>query len=167
MKRRLHNLHVSHVLPVTNGGTNEPVGHAYPGKTPNTLAQIYRMVKRFPANTIVLAHWGGGLFFFNLLRKEVKEQLRNVYFDTAASPFLYDPAVYRVGQNPFRKRLPTPAPEPVFQGDGGRRFVIPRPGADLWAERRPPVELLKSHPQGDFVMPVKSRLWKPPRKAGR
>ena len=76
--------------------TNEPVGHAYPGKTPNTLAQIYRMVKRFPANTIVLAHWGGGLFFFNLLRKEVKEQLRNVYFDTAASPFLYDPAVYRV-----------------------------------------------------------------------
>jgi hypothetical protein len=76
--------------------TNEPVGHAYPGKTPNTLAQIYRMVKRFPANTIVLAHWGGGLFFFNLLKKEVKEQLKNVYFDTAASPFLYDPAVYRV-----------------------------------------------------------------------
>ena len=76
--------------------TNEPVGHAYPGKTPNTLAQIYRMVKRFPANTIVLAHWGGGLLFFNLLKKEVKEQLRNVYFDTAASPFLYDPAIYRV-----------------------------------------------------------------------
>jgi len=76
--------------------TNEPVGHAYPGKTPNTLAQIYRMVKRFPANRIVLAHWGGGLFFFNLLKKEVKEQLRNVYFDTAASPFLYDPEIYRI-----------------------------------------------------------------------
>jgi predicted TIM-barrel fold metal-dependent hydrolase len=67
--------------------TNEPVGHAYPGKTPNTLAQIYRMVKRFPANSIVLAHWGGGLFFFNLLKKEVKDRLNNVYFDTAASPF--------------------------------------------------------------------------------
>ena len=76
--------------------TNEPVGHAYPGKTPNTFAQIYRMVKRFPANSIVLAHWGGGLFFFNLLKKEVKEQLRNVYFDTAASPFLYDPEIYRI-----------------------------------------------------------------------
>ncbi len=76
--------------------TNEPVGHAYPGKTPNTLAQIYRMVMRFPANSIVLAHWGGGLFFFNLLKKEVKEQLRNVYFDTAASPYLYDPGVYPV-----------------------------------------------------------------------
>jgi len=76
--------------------TNEPVGHDYPGKTPNTLAQIYRMVKRFPANRIVLAHWGGGLFFFNLLKKEVKEQLRNVYFDTAASPFLYNPEIYRI-----------------------------------------------------------------------
>ena len=76
--------------------TNEPVGHAYPGKTPNTLAQIYRMVMRFPDTTIVLAHWGGGLFFFNLLKKEVKESLRNVYFDTAASPFLYQPPVYRV-----------------------------------------------------------------------
>jgi uncharacterized protein len=76
--------------------TNEPVGHAYPGKTPNTLAQIYRMVKRFPANRIVLAHWGGGLFFFNLLKKEVKEQLKNVYFDTAASPFLYNTEIYRI-----------------------------------------------------------------------
>ncbi len=76
--------------------TNEPVGHHYPGKTPNTLAQIYRLVGRFPANTIVLAHWGGGLFFFSLLKKEVKDRLRNVYFDTAASPFLYDAAIYRI-----------------------------------------------------------------------
>jgi hypothetical protein len=76
--------------------TNEPVGHNYPGKTPNTLAQIYRLVERFPVNRIVLAHWGGGLFFFNLLKKEVKDRLKNVYFDTAASPFLYDPAIYRM-----------------------------------------------------------------------
>ena len=76
--------------------SNEPVGHDYPGKTPNTLAQIYRMIVRFPANTIVLAHWGGGLFFFNLLKREAKDRLRNVYFDTAASPFLYDPEIYRI-----------------------------------------------------------------------
>lgn len=76
--------------------TNEPVGHDYPGKTPNTLAQIYRLVSRFPDNPIVLAHWGGGLFFFNLLRKEVRDRLKNVYFDTAASPFLYDPGIYRL-----------------------------------------------------------------------
>jgi len=75
--------------------TNEPVGHLYPGKTPNTLAQIYRFIQRFAENKIVLAHWGGGIFFFSLLKKEVKGSLRNVYFDTAASPFLYDLEVYR------------------------------------------------------------------------
>lgn len=75
--------------------TNEPIGHKYPGKTPNTLIQIYNLVKRFPDNKIVLAHWGGGIFFFNLLKKEVKENLKNVYFDTAASPFLYDSDIYR------------------------------------------------------------------------
>ena len=75
--------------------TNEPVGHRYPGKTPNTLKQLYTLVTRFSENKIVLAHWGGGIFFFNLLKKEVKERLKNVYFDTAASPFLYDPEIYR------------------------------------------------------------------------
>jgi predicted TIM-barrel fold metal-dependent hydrolase len=76
--------------------TNEPVGHAYAGKTPNTLAQLYRLVERFEDNTLVLAHWGGGLFFYHLLKKEVKDRLRNVYFDTAASPFLYDPSIYAI-----------------------------------------------------------------------
>jgi len=76
--------------------TNEPIGHVYPGKTPNTLLQIYDLIKRFPGNKIVLAHWGGGIFFYNVLKKEVKEVLRNVYYDTAASPFLYDPGIYRL-----------------------------------------------------------------------
>jgi len=75
--------------------TNEPVGHMYPGKTPITLMQVYTMIKKFPDNKIVLAHWGGGIFFFNLLKKEVKKSLANVYFDTAASPFLYDPEIYK------------------------------------------------------------------------
>ena len=76
--------------------TNEPVGHHYDGKTPITLAQIYRLIERFPDNNIILAHWGGGLFFYSLMKREVKESLKNVYFDTAASPFLYDAAIYRV-----------------------------------------------------------------------
>ncbi|UCD81457.1 MAG: amidohydrolase [Desulfobacterales bacterium] len=76
--------------------TNEPVGHHYHGKTPITLAQIYQLIERFPDNTIILAHWGGGLFFYSLMKKQVKERLQKVYFDTAASPFLYDAAVYRI-----------------------------------------------------------------------
>ena len=76
--------------------TNEPVGHAYHGKTPVTLAQIYGLIKRFPETNIVLAHWGGGLFFYSLMKREVKETLTNVFFDTAASPFLYEPDIYQL-----------------------------------------------------------------------
>jgi uncharacterized protein len=76
--------------------TNEPVGHAYAGKTTNTLAQIYAFVKRHPDSRLVLAHWGGGIFWYNLMKKEVAGVLRNVWFDTAASPFLYRPDIYRL-----------------------------------------------------------------------
>jgi len=79
--------------------TNEPVGHVYPGKTPNTLRQIYDLVCRFPDNRIVLAHWGGGLLFYSLLKKEVKERLANVWFDTAASPFLYDARIWTAARD--------------------------------------------------------------------
>lgn len=76
--------------------TNEPVGHHYPGKSPNTLIQIYTLIKRFNRNKIILAHWGGGLFFYSLLRKEVRQALDNIWFDTAASPYLYEPGIYNV-----------------------------------------------------------------------
>jgi predicted TIM-barrel fold metal-dependent hydrolase len=79
--------------------TNEPVGHAYQGKTPMNLSEIYQLIKRYPSNRIVLAHWGGGLFFYGLMKKEVGDAFRNVWFDTAASPFLYKPEVYRVASD--------------------------------------------------------------------
>jgi predicted TIM-barrel fold metal-dependent hydrolase len=75
---------------------NEPVGHDYPGKTGMNLGDLYSFLKKYPGNKIILAHWGGGLFFYGMMKKEVKEALANVWFDTAASPFLYDPQVYRV-----------------------------------------------------------------------
>ncbi len=76
--------------------TNEPVGHKYAGKAPMTLRQIYSLVKAYPSNRIVLAHWGGGLLFYALMKREVREVLKNVWFDTAASPYLYTPDVYKV-----------------------------------------------------------------------
>jgi predicted TIM-barrel fold metal-dependent hydrolase len=76
--------------------TNEPVGHDYPGKTKNTLAQIYAMVKKYNGNRLILAHWGGGIFWYNLMKKEVSQTLAHVWFDTAASPYLYRPEVYRL-----------------------------------------------------------------------
>lgn len=74
--------------------TNEPVGHYYPGKTPITLEQIYTLARTFPDNKIILAHWGGGIFFYNVMKKETKHILKNIWYDTAASPYLYDPQIY-------------------------------------------------------------------------
>ena len=75
---------------------NEPVGHQYPGKTRMSLNDLYNFLKGYPSNRIVLAHWGGGLFFYGLMKKEVREVLTYVWFDTAASPFLYTPDIYRM-----------------------------------------------------------------------
>ena len=76
--------------------TNEPIGHKYPGKTPVTLEQIYTLAKTFPDNKIILAHWGGGILFYNIMKKETKTALKNIWYDTAASPFLYDSQIYDI-----------------------------------------------------------------------
>jgi predicted TIM-barrel fold metal-dependent hydrolase len=75
---------------------NEPVGHEYPGKADVPLGTLYGLIRAFPENRFILAHWGGGLFVYELLKREAREVLSRVAYDTAASPFLYDPAVYAV-----------------------------------------------------------------------
>ncbi len=72
---------------------SEPVGHDYPGKGIITPDVLYPFITRHPDVTIVCAHWGGGLPLYALM-PEVKKALQNVYFDTAASPFLYQPQIY-------------------------------------------------------------------------
>ncbi|MFC1973739.1 amidohydrolase family protein [Chloroflexota bacterium] len=67
---------------------SEPVGHSYQGKGAITPDVLYRFVTNFPDLPLVFAHWGGGLPFYALM-PEVKKSLSSVYFDTAASPFLY------------------------------------------------------------------------------
>ena len=71
--------------------TNEPIGHTYPGKSPMTLAQVYALLEATPNTRWILAHLGGGLPFYAFLKKEVRDVLNNVWFDTAAMPFLYRP----------------------------------------------------------------------------
>jgi predicted TIM-barrel fold metal-dependent hydrolase len=72
---------------------SEPVGHLYPGKGLTTPDKVYRFIENFPENIIICAHWGGGLPFYALM-PEVPEVMKNVYFDSAASPFLYRPEVF-------------------------------------------------------------------------
>jgi predicted TIM-barrel fold metal-dependent hydrolase len=71
----------------------EPVGHTYPGKGKVTPEILYPFITNFPDLAIVCAHWGGGLPFYALM-PEVRNALENVYFDTAASPFLYRQEIY-------------------------------------------------------------------------
>lgn len=73
--------------------SSEPVGHSYPGKGTVTPQKLLKFAGNFPDLKIVLAHWGGGLPFYELM-PEVREQLRNVYYDSAASTYLYSVDVF-------------------------------------------------------------------------
>lgn len=73
---------------------NEPIGHLYPGKAPFGVDFYYSIARLAEGLPLILAHWGGGLGFYELLKKEVSETLASVYYDTAASPFLYRSEIY-------------------------------------------------------------------------
>ncbi len=73
---------------------SEPAGHQYPGKGMITPDTLYRFIQVFPELTVVCAHWGGGLPFYALM-PEVASALANTFFDTAATPFLYRPEIFK------------------------------------------------------------------------
>ena len=72
---------------------SEPVGHLYPGKGANTPDKVYRFAVAHPDLKIVAAHWGGGLPFYYLM-PEMCAALPNLYFDSAATEYLYDRRVF-------------------------------------------------------------------------
>lgn len=67
---------------------NEEVGHFYAGKSPVRLMDYYQFACRFPELKLILAHWGGGLLFYEIM-PEVRKNLQNVYYDLAATPLTY------------------------------------------------------------------------------
>lgn len=72
---------------------NEPIGHDYQGKTDDSLEEGMALAQNFPEVSFIFAHLGGGLCFYELM-PEVRKTLKNVYYDTAALPFLYNDCVY-------------------------------------------------------------------------
>lgn len=72
---------------------SEPVGHSYPGKGDVAPADLLALAQAFPALRIVAAHWGGGLPFYELM-PEVKAAAVNIWYDSAASLFLYQPEIF-------------------------------------------------------------------------
>lgn len=72
----------------------ESVGHAYPGRVETPLMEIVALFEQHPGQKWLCAHWGGGLPFHSL-NPRVRKALRRVWFDTAASPLLYDTRIWR------------------------------------------------------------------------
>jgi uncharacterized protein len=73
---------------------SEPVGHSYIGKGRITPDVIYNLIIKYPGLKLVCAHWGGGLPFYALM-PEVRRSLQNVYFDSSATSYLYDPLIFK------------------------------------------------------------------------
>ncbi len=73
---------------------SEPLGHRYPGKGIITPESIYHFILKYPDLKLICAHWGGGLPFYALM-PEVGKALENVYFDSAATPFLYKAQIFK------------------------------------------------------------------------
>jgi predicted TIM-barrel fold metal-dependent hydrolase len=55
------------------------------------LGQLYTLLRERPNTRWILAHAGGGLPFYALMKKEVEEVLSGCLFDIAALPFLFKP----------------------------------------------------------------------------
>jgi predicted TIM-barrel fold metal-dependent hydrolase len=77
-------------LPV-NLHVSDPESRDYPGKVPTPLADFLRLAREWPQTTFILAHWGGLL----PLREPAARALTNIYYDTAASPLLYDAGIWQ------------------------------------------------------------------------
>ena len=72
---------------------NELVGHTYPGKGAIGPQDAYALACRYPRTRFIFSHWGGGLPFYELM-PSARQDLANVYYDTAASLFLYDDRIF-------------------------------------------------------------------------
>ncbi|MEZ4553631.1 MAG: amidohydrolase family protein [Dehalococcoidia bacterium] len=86
----------AHALPLLVHCTEEP-GHEYPGKHGGfTPGALWRFLRDYEDVRVVAGHWGGGLPFYALM-PEVRAffEAGRVLFDTAASPLLYDPRIFR------------------------------------------------------------------------
>jgi len=77
-------------LPV-NLHVTDPNSREYPGRVETPLEDFLALARRFPRTNFILAHWGGLL----PLRETAAIELENVFYDTAASPLLYDDTVWR------------------------------------------------------------------------
>lgn len=76
---------------------NEPLGKIYAGKAPMGLGRSFQLLEQHPRCRIILSHMGGGIFFYKtLVPRQVGNAFANLWLDTAATPFLYQPRALKL-----------------------------------------------------------------------
>jgi uncharacterized protein len=103
-------------IPVTLHATDPDAGARAGPKTP--LEDYVRLARDHPHATFILAHWGGGLAF----RENAPGDPAlppNLFFDTAASPLLYD-----IGA--FRRAIDRVGPKRILYGSDYPLTLYPR-----------------------------------------
>ena len=78
-----------------NFHSSEPVGHDYNGKGKMFPDILYKFALNYKELKIIYSHLGGGLPIYYLM-PEIMRDLNNVYYDTAALDFLYDPKIVKI-----------------------------------------------------------------------
>jgi hypothetical protein len=68
----------------------DPNCRDYPGRVETPLEDFMRLARAWPNVRFILAHWGGLL----PLRDPDAVELTNIFYDTAASPLIYDESVW-------------------------------------------------------------------------
>jgi predicted TIM-barrel fold metal-dependent hydrolase len=77
-------------MPV-NLHVTDPESRAFPGRIETPPGDFAPLAREFPQVPFILAHWGGML----PLREPGVVELKNVFYDTAASPLIYDAGVWQ------------------------------------------------------------------------
>jgi uncharacterized protein len=95
------------------------VGPYYLGKAATPLADYYDTAVAHPTLPLILAHWGGGLLFYEQMPR-LRRHLQNVYYDTAASPLLYPTATI------FPTALACVSPHKLLYGSDFPLLLYPR-----------------------------------------
>lgn len=75
--------------------TAEPVGHCYAGKGNVGPREAASFCMHHPEVKVIFAHLGGGLWHYELM-PEMKLYLSNAFYDLAALPWLYEPAILKM-----------------------------------------------------------------------
>ena len=116
--RRLAEACIDANVPI-NLHVSEEIGPYYLGKSATPLRDYYDTAVAFPHLKLILAHWGGGLLFYEQMPR-VRRQLAHVYYDTAASPLLYPTAQI------FATALACVPPHKILYGSDYPLLIYPR-----------------------------------------